>query len=207
MAGRPSKALERRDGILDAMEDCVREHGIALSSMRRIADRSGLSLQMISHYFGNRHSLVLAFVERLCERLHAETQVAETGHTPRERLHNVIRFLCDGRYKALTGNDAIGREVWAMAERDAEIRVCVWDAYDRALSHLADLIQAAYRHVPAGQCRSTAYAILCLIEANEFFSGIGAEDIPSHAAEQSALTLLAALERQAAAARVGEATV
>ena len=196
MAGRPSKALERRDGILDAMEICVREQGIALASMRKIADQSGLSLQMISHYFGNRQSLILAFVERLCERLIAETDMAETGRTPKERLHNVIRFLCDGRYKRLTGNDVIGREIWAMAERDEQIRRLVWGAYDRALERLVDLICVVHPHVSAEQGRTTAYAILCLTEANEFFSGIGGADIPANSTEQTALTLLSVLEKQ-----------
>ena len=196
MAGRPSKALERRDGILDAMEICVRDQGIALASMRKIADQSGLSLQMISHYFGNRQSLILAFVERLCERLHAETEMAETGTTPKERLHNIIRFLCDGRYKRLTGNDVIGREIWAMAERDEQIRRLVWDAYDRALNRLVDLICVVHPHISTAQGRATAYAIICLTEANEFFSGIGGADIPANATEQSALALLSALEKQ-----------
>lgn len=196
MAGRPSKAKERRDGILDAMEICVREQGIAHASMRRIAEQSGLSLQMISHYFGNRQSLIFAFVERLSERLLAETEMADTGNTPKERLHNIIHFSCDGRYKALTGNDVIGREIWGMAERDEQIRALVWSAYERVLGLLEDLLCVVYPHVTETQCRATAYAIMCLVEANEFFSGIGGTDVPPNAAEQSARALLAALEKQ-----------
>jgi AcrR family transcriptional regulator len=196
MVGRPSKALERRDEILDAMEICVRKQGIALASMRRIAEQSGLSLQMISHYFGNRQSLILAFVERLSERLLAEMDHADFGDTPRDRLINAVKFLCDGRYKELTGNDVIGREIWGMAERDEDVRRIVWTAYDRSLDHLAHLIKKAYPHVSSDQAKATSYAILCLTEAHEFFSGISERQAPKGAAEQAALGLLALLETQ-----------
>lgn len=199
MAGRPSKALERRDEILDAMEICVREHGIALASMRRIAEQSGLSLQMISHYFGNRQSLILAFVERVSERLLAEMDQSNLGHTPQERLQNAISFLCDGRYKELTGNDVIGREIWGMAERDEDIRRFVWGAYDRWLEHLTHMIIDVYPHVLGGHARNTAYAILCLTEANEFFSGISNNEAPPHAIAMAAKGLLSLLEPQSAA--------
>jgi len=196
MAGRPSKALERRDEILDAMEICVREHGIALASMRRIAEQSGLSLQMLSHYFGNRQSLILAFVERLSERLLAQMDQQYEGSTPQKRLHNAIGFLCDGRYKELTGNDVIGREIWGMAERDEEVRRIVWGGYDRWLEHLTHMISDAYPHISVAQTKATAYAILCLTEANEFFSGIGGEDTPPKAAASAVAGLLSLLEPQ-----------
>lgn len=199
MAGRPSKALERRDEILDAMEICVRDHGIALASMRRIADQSGLSLQMVSHYFGNRQLLILAFVERVSERLLAQIDQADEGRTPRERLQNAIHFLCDGRYKSLTGNDVVGREIWGMAEREEDVRQLVWRAYDRWLEHLAHLIAAAYPSISAEKASASAYAILCLTEANEFFSGISNDAAPANAAENAALGLLSMLETEASA--------
>jgi len=203
MAGRPSKALERRDEILDAMEICVREHGIATASMRRIAEQSGLSLQMLSHYFGNRQSLILAFVERLSERLLAQMDQQYEGGTPQERLRNAVRFLCDGRYKALTGNDVIGREIWGMAERDEEVRRIVWGGYDRWLEHLTHMISDAYPHISVEERKATAYAILCLTEANEFFSGIGGQDAPPKAAASAIAGLLSLLELQKAESQIG----
>ncbi|MEQ9143054.1 MAG: TetR/AcrR family transcriptional regulator [Parvibaculaceae bacterium] len=196
MAGRPSKAPERRDQILDAMEICVAEQGIALSSLRRIADQSGLSLQMVSHYFGNRQSLILAFVERIADRLAREIDQAGTEATDRDRLLRTIRFLCDGRYKKLSGNDVIGREIWGLAERDPDVRRLVWNAYERALDRLTRLIAASFPATGAAECRATAYAILCLTEANEFFSGIGGLQVPPAAAEDAALSLLRSLETE-----------
>lgn len=194
VAGRPSKALERRDHILDAMEVCVRENGIALAYLRQIADQSGLSLQMVSHYFGNRHSLVLAFVARIASRLSAEIDKAGRGQSPKERLHHTVRFLCDGRYKALAGNDVIGREIWGLAERDDDVRLIVWDAYENALDRLNTLVEDAYSHADEAACQSTAYAILFLSEANEFFTGISQGSVPPDMAEQLIFRLLAELE-------------
>lgn len=194
MVGRPSKAPERRDQILDAMEICVREHGIGQASMRRIADQSGLSLQMVSHYFGNKEQLVLAFVMRVGEKLALEVDTAISGATPQEKLTSLIQFLCSDRYKRIPGNDVIGREIWGLAERDTDIRTIVWGWYDRSITNISETISKAYPAAVPARCRETAYAILCLTEANEFFSGIGDTSLPSKAAEAASLGLLHLLE-------------
>lgn len=194
MVGRPSKAPERRDQILDAMEICVREHGIGQASMRRIADQSGLSLQMVSHYFGNREQLVLAFVMRVGEKLAFEVDSAISGVTPQAELTSLIKFLCSDRYKRIPGNDVIGREIWGLAERDPDIRSIVWGWYERSIGSISETISKAYPAAAPARCRETAYAILCLTEANEFFSGIGDLSRPRQAAEAAALGLLHLLE-------------
>lgn len=194
MVGRPSKAPERRDQILDAMEVCVRAHGIGQASMRRIADQSGLSLQMVSHYFGNKEQLVLAFVTRVGEKLAVEVDTAITGATPQAELTSLIQFLCSDRYKRIPGNDVIGREIWGLAERDPDIRSIVWGWYDRSIASISETISKAYPGAAPEKCRETAYAILCLTEANEFFSGIGDAKRPTHAAEAAALGLLQLLK-------------
>ncbi len=194
MVGRPSKAPERRDQILDAMEICVREHGIGQASMRRIADQSGLSLQMVSHYFGNREQLVLAFVARISERLEREADKAVQGATASAQLENLVRFLCSDRYKRIPGNDVIGREIWGLAERDPAVRKIVWRWYDKSLCLISDIASAAYPKASPTRCRETAYALLCLTEANEFFSGIGDQTLPPKAAEAAAFGLLHLLE-------------
>lgn len=194
MVGRPSKAPERRDQILDAMEVSVRAHGIGQASMRRIADQSGLSLQMVSHYFGNKEQLVLAFVTRVGEKLAVEVDTAITGATPQAELTSLIQFLCSDRYKRIPGNDVIGREIWGLAERDPDIRSIVWGWYDRSIASISETISKAYPGAAPEKCRETAYAILCLTEANEFFSGIGDATRPTHAAEAAALGLLQLLE-------------
>ncbi|MEQ9520342.1 MAG: TetR/AcrR family transcriptional regulator [Parvibaculum sp.] len=194
MAGRPSKAPERRDHILDAMEICVRDRGIAHASLRQIADQSGLSLQMVSHYFGNRHALVLAFVTRVVARLTTALDEAGYGATDHERLLNTIHFLCDGRYKALAGNDVIGREIWGLAERDDDVRLIVWDAYEAGMERTKTLLRKAYPGIDKERCHCVAYAILCLTEANEFFSGISRGTIASSLTETIILDLLRGLE-------------
>ncbi len=194
MVGRPSKAPERRDQILDAMEICVREHGIGQASMRRIADQSGLSLQMVSHYFGNREQLVLAFIMRVGEKLATQVDEAISGAIPQAELKSLIQFLCSDRYKRIPGNDVIGREIWGLAERDPKVRSIVWGWYERSITKIAETIATAYPKAAPARCRETAYAILCLTEANEFFSGIGDHSLPPKAAEAAAFGLLNLLE-------------
>jgi len=195
MVGRPSKAPERRDQILDAMEICVREYGIDRASMRRIADQSGISLQMVSHYFGNREQLILAFVDRVGKTLESHVQKAIKGPAAQDRLKNLVRFLCSDRYKRIPGNDVIGREIWGLAERDPKIREIVWGWYEKSLRNLSDTIAAAYSDVSPIRCQETAYAILCLTEMNEFFSGICGPGLPARAAEAASFSLLHLLDK------------
>jgi AcrR family transcriptional regulator len=164
--------------------------------MRRIAEQSGLSLQMVSHYFGNREQLIIAFGNRVGKTLESHVQQAISGATAHDRLESVIGFLCSDRYKRIPGNDVIGREIWGLAERDPNIRKIVWGWYEKSLARLSDVIGAAYPAASQRRCRETAYAILCLTEMNEFFSGIGGPRLPAGAAETASFGLLHLLEKR-----------
>ncbi|MEM6915929.1 MAG: helix-turn-helix domain-containing protein [Verrucomicrobiota bacterium] len=65
--GRPSKAKERREEILDAFEVLIRQHGLEGASMDKLAEAVGCRRGLIRHYLGNREDLVRALVERLIE--------------------------------------------------------------------------------------------------------------------------------------------
>jgi AcrR family transcriptional regulator len=58
------KGIQRREQILDAALEVFSQHGDRGSSLQEIADRVGLSLPGLLHYFGSREELLLAVVER-----------------------------------------------------------------------------------------------------------------------------------------------
>ncbi|GAA0956975.1 TetR/AcrR family transcriptional regulator [Actinocorallia libanotica] len=58
------KGIQRREQILDAALEVFSRHGDRGSSLQEIADRVGLSLPGLLHYFGSREELLLAVIER-----------------------------------------------------------------------------------------------------------------------------------------------
>ena len=176
------------------MEETVRLHGIADASLRRIAEKAGLSLQMVSHYFGNREELVLAFVRRIAEQILAAVEAEVAGKIPARQLDALIDFLFGVQYKELTGNDVIGREVWALAERDEKVRAILSGAYNNAIGRLGEVLTGAYPNADPKDCRTIAYMLTCLQEAHEFFSGIGVDKPKSEDICNAARRLTASLD-------------
>jgi AcrR family transcriptional regulator len=97
-AARPASAWLREeqpdvavDRILDAADEAFAELGIAAAGMTEIAGFAGCSRGTVYRYFGNRHQLHLAYVDRAArqigERVHASLGAIED---PRERLVEAI---------------------------------------------------------------------------------------------------------------------
>jgi len=55
--------------ILDTAEELFADNGYAATSIRRIADRSGVNPALVHYYFGNKKSLLQSVVERAVEPL------------------------------------------------------------------------------------------------------------------------------------------
>ena len=58
---------ERRREIADALLELIAEHGIAGATIRSVADRCNWSTGVISHYFRNRHALLIGGLRRANE--------------------------------------------------------------------------------------------------------------------------------------------
>lgn len=53
-----------RETVLDVMDEVVREHGWAATTMKHIAEATGVSRQTIYNEFGSRQSIADAYIER-----------------------------------------------------------------------------------------------------------------------------------------------
>lgn len=56
--GRPSLAVQRRQQILEAVDRCLLEHGLAGTTVARIAQAASVQPSLIAHYFGNKDGLL-----------------------------------------------------------------------------------------------------------------------------------------------------
>lgn len=58
-----------RDALLDAVATCIRTHGYAGLSTRKVAEQAGMPLSQIHYHFGSKKNLVLALLKQNSERL------------------------------------------------------------------------------------------------------------------------------------------
>ncbi|MFA5123039.1 TetR/AcrR family transcriptional regulator [Zavarzinia sp.] len=96
-ARRRLSAEERRRQILAAAREVFTEEGIERASMRRIADRAGVTPTLIYRHFADKESLLLAicqdFFRGLIER--AESDPPPSSDEPFARLRRQMRIYVD----------------------------------------------------------------------------------------------------------------
>lgn len=63
------KADAHRDTLLDSLADHVLAHGLAASSLRRLAAAAGTSDRMLLYYYPDKAALLSAILERIGQRL------------------------------------------------------------------------------------------------------------------------------------------
>lgn len=82
---------KRKSEIIDASMQCIHEHGIASTSLKRIAQLAGVTSGLILHYFGDKESLLEEVYRSLYRRLAHETlKRLATAQTPVERLFAIL---------------------------------------------------------------------------------------------------------------------
>lgn len=87
---------EARRSILDATEALLVEEGYERFSMRRLAERCGVSAPTIYHYFSDKTGLLDQLLEerfeRLRARLDAVPRAEDVATTFRERVRDFVHF-------------------------------------------------------------------------------------------------------------------
>lgn len=143
--------------------------GYAALTMRRVADRAGISLGNLQHYFPTRLALVEALLEAVGARLRAQFGARVRQVTsPRERVEAAVDALIEN----VTAEDRFVPmwEIWSMATHDPSLARIVDRAYARLFTECAALIAEADPRVSAGDAISRARLIVALVEGAGFFA-------------------------------------
>ncbi|HEX7072453.1 MAG TPA: TetR/AcrR family transcriptional regulator [Hyphomicrobiaceae bacterium] len=85
----------RRQELIDATFRCLRDCGVAETSVRTIAAEAGLSLGMVRHYFNSKDELLAATYRDMSERLKEQTQEI-LRRTPPDPLSQLVAFINAG---------------------------------------------------------------------------------------------------------------
>lgn len=157
----------RREALIEATLACLRKHGHAGASARRIAAEAGVSAGLITHHFPSISALVASSYETLAMSLlrSIRQHAREVGASPRERLR---RFFEASFAPALIEPGLFNTWLvfWSMIAHDAEMRAVqdrTYAAYRSALESLLGQLRAN-DGVPAFRLRPAGIALAALLD-------------------------------------------
>lgn len=164
--GRPSKANERREEILDAFEILIRRHGFEGASMDMLADEVGCRRGLIRHYMGNREDLVRALVERLIEQGRQEMPDDWSDLSQDEIVDGILEELFSLPSKEEEHFQILLRALWMTHERDDGTGKLLKELYSEWLKLLQTGLTKAYPNSGKKKRESVAYALMCLADGH-----------------------------------------
>ena len=84
---------ERRREITDAAVRILARGGASALTLRSLADELGGSITLITHFFASRDDLFSGIVDDLIATYRAELDELESGASPQDRLHILLRWM------------------------------------------------------------------------------------------------------------------
>jgi AcrR family transcriptional regulator len=198
MAQRPAAAAkpdpDTRTALLNAAESCLRTHGFAGLSTRRVAELAGMPLSQIHYHFGTKVALLLALLDHQNRRLLQRQQATFAADMPIwKRWEKACDFLdedlASGYVSVLQEMTAAG---WSNPEVAAAVRASLAGWYG-LLTTVAK--EAAQRFGGLGPLRPDD--ISCLV-GNVF---IGSEALLLLGFEKEGMPIRRALRRLGALIR------
>jgi AcrR family transcriptional regulator len=118
---------DRRTLILDAARDVVCERGVDAARMADIAERAGVSLGLVQHYFRHRDRLLAEVFSLESERITVRWRnLVDPDDDPLIRLFEYLKLVSregtDPSVRSFRLTWSLWLEFWSKANRDAELR-------------------------------------------------------------------------------------
>jgi TetR/AcrR family transcriptional regulator, ethionamide resistance regulator len=118
----PQRSDFRRDAILDALENCLKETTFEDVSLADIAREAGVSRSAFYFYFENKAAAVAALMERMVDDTFFVNDVfVQADRSPRERIHIMLDGLFETweRHRHMfaamleaRGRSEVVRDIW-----------------------------------------------------------------------------------------------
>ena len=137
-----SSPEERRRELIDATMRCLGQHGPGAATIQKICAEAGVSLGLISHYFGGKDGLMAETYQAMADGM-AETisaTVDREGLPPAERLRKLVEMTFRPPFFSDT-NISVWLALWAMARTTPALRdrhARLYEDYRRYLRRMFD---------------------------------------------------------------------
>ncbi|PVE98613.1 TetR/AcrR family transcriptional regulator [Microbacterium sp. TPD7012] len=187
---RPTVATERREQIIDATLQTVAQHGIAGTSLDRIAEAVGMSRGHVRHFVGNRDQLLAETARRVFSddagRLTILPDEVTTFAEALDFLFGEDFTRSDAENAVVLGFVELSRTTPAIAEILAE-------AYASTRRTLAAFAVTAYPRADAETCELVADGTLSAALGNVFMGDFDQDEVRTARVRRAVEKLLAAI--------------
>ncbi|WP_394160131.1 TetR/AcrR family transcriptional regulator [Galactobacter valiniphilus] len=164
---RPSVADERRTQILEATLKTIAEHGLAKSSLDRIADTAGMSRGHIRHFVGNRDDLLVDTARYLYLDGGDELSVM-----PRDAstLDDAMEYLFGGPFTKTTDEDVVILGLVELSRTNERIASVLAESYENTRQSLIRFLADRYPNASQERYDGAASSILTAAMGNVFMN-------------------------------------
>ncbi|MEM9519904.1 MAG: TetR/AcrR family transcriptional regulator [Actinomycetota bacterium] len=159
MSGTANRAAgDRPSQILDAALAVLARDGISGISMRKVAQKAGLSLGLANYHFTDKHGLIIAALERIAD---ADAAIVRADPTldAEANLRRALRHVAADEFLGLDYL-ALRLQLWSLAGVDPDYAAINQRAQGAYLSGLEALLAAARPELDHGNIRERAEDIL-----------------------------------------------
>jgi TetR/AcrR family transcriptional regulator, transcriptional repressor of bet genes len=173
----------RRPQLIESTLATIDEVGLQAATVAMISKRAGVSVGIISHYFGGKYGLLEATMRSILKQLADDT---------RQRLSEVGKDDIHGRIKAIVGGNFDSHQIdqkivktwlafWAQAMHEPALQRLQRINEKRLLSHLKYELK---RILPAQQAELVAEGIAALIDGVWLRGALSKDGINSELAQK-----------------------
>lgn len=192
--GRPSVAAARRVQILEAFHRCLLRDGLERTSLDAVAKEAGVARSAVRHFVGNRDALLREAVVHLADAYRRDFEARVDALPADARVGALLSFLFGTSFtQDHDAEDHAIEVLLAVARHDAGAREALRALYEEFVRMVTGELRRAFPGASRARVWETAYAVVCLAEANATMDGLGLGARRSRAARRAAQRLLEGL--------------
>lgn len=167
------RATDRADEILNAAISIIVEQGYAALSIRSVAQRAGVGIGNLQHYFPTRTHLIAAALDRAFREFKRTAVVWRTGPelAPEAKMAAAIDYILADQKRA--ESCLLFWELWALAAHDEQAAAVMTDFYTTYVNTVADIICEIRPRLARLRAQKAGALVASLLEGASLFRGFG----------------------------------
>lgn len=185
---------QRRAQILESLELCIVEQGLAKTSLNDVAARAGLARPLVRHFVGNRDNMIELLFQSLIDRGEAQLENIASDDVP-PTLGHMLDLLYGDLFSNTASNVAV-RELRSLARNSDAIQGRLRALYERIFDLLVAGMKAEGYGASRNQRRDTAFCLVSLAYGHASFREIHLSSKKKSAPRLAADTILASIKSQ-----------
>lgn len=179
---RPTLAPQREAEILRALEECIREVGIAGLTVQKVAERSGFSRGHVRHYLGNKADQLSALIDVYSDR-YASTLEEQARSVPVEHRRALILSELFGEtwLESRPEDDVVLDHLNAYASSNPDSGISLAPMYERILAVIRDALSPVLTLDAAASRARVILALAYGASSMRRLDLVSAADVQEHA--------------------------